>query len=54
MATKPVYQGEENTTHLGIEVTSVTKVPANAVKEAWDEPLSMQMVLDIVKPFIVS
>ena len=52
-ATKPIYFNEDNTVHLGVEVTEVTTVPANAVKEAWDEPLNMQMVTDIVSPFIV-
>ncbi|MFD3003965.1 ferritin-like domain-containing protein [Pontibacter toksunensis] len=54
MASSAVYAGEKNTTHVGVEVTQVTTVPVMAVREAWDEPLSMEMVLDIVKPFIVS
>ncbi|MFD3003971.1 ferritin-like domain-containing protein [Pontibacter toksunensis] len=53
-ASSAVYAGEKNTTHVGVEVTQVTTVPVMAVREAWDEPLSMEMVLDIVKPFIVS
>ena len=52
-ATKPIYFNEDNTTHLGVEVTRITTVPANAVKEAWDEPLNVKMVTDIVSPFIV-
>ncbi|WP_299760407.1 ferritin-like domain-containing protein [uncultured Pontibacter sp.] len=54
MASSAVYAGEKNTKHAGVEVTDVTTVPVMAVREAWDEPLSMEMVLDIVKPFIVS
>lgn len=53
-ATMPIYSNEDNTTHVGVEVTSVTKAPANAVKEAWDEPLTKEQVLAIVAPFIVS
>ena len=54
IATAAVYQGEKNTTHIGVEVPKVTLVPIPAIREAWDEPLSMQEVLAIVKPFIVS
>ncbi|MBF9254557.1 ferritin-like domain-containing protein [Pontibacter sp. 172403-2] len=53
-ASMPVYAGEENTTHAGVNVTKVTQISANAVKEAWDEPLSKQAVVDIVKIFLVS
>lgn len=57
-ATAPIYQGEQNTTHLGVDVTSVAKlipevVTDVAIEEAWDEPLSEQAVRDIVAPFIV-
>ena len=54
VASSAVYAGEKNTTHVGVEVPQVTTVPVMAIREAWDEPLSMEMVLDIVKPFIVS
>ncbi|GAB3536725.1 hypothetical protein GCM10027443_27790 [Pontibacter brevis] len=53
MASSAVYAGEKNTMHAGVEVTDVTTVPVMAVREAWDEPLTMQMVVDIVTPFIV-
>lgn len=53
-ATAAIYAGEMNTTHLGIDATSVTNVPDLAVEEAFDEPLSMEAVLNIVRPFIVS
>ncbi|GHA76751.1 ferritin-like domain-containing protein [Pontibacter akesuensis] len=53
-ATRPIYANEDNTTHVGVEVTRVTKAPANAVKEAWDEPLTKEQVTSIVAPFIVS
>ena len=51
--TQPVYAGEENTVQAGINVVAVTTVGAEAVSEAFDEPLSKQQVLAIVAPFIV-
>lgn len=54
MATKAVYEGEKNTTHLGVEVPRVTTVPVPAIREAWDEPLTKEMVVEIVKGFIVA
>lgn len=51
--TAAVYAGEANTTHLGINVTSVTPVAAKEITEAFDEPLTMAEVLAIVDPFIV-
>lgn len=48
-----VYAGEDNTTHLGINVTAVTPVAAKEVTEAFDEPLTKAQVLAIVDPFIV-
>ena len=50
-ATAAVYQGEQNTTHAGLNATTVTDVPDLAVEEAWDEPLSMQEVINIARPF---
>jgi rubrerythrin len=57
-ATAAIYQNEQNTTHLGVDVTKVAMILPEgvtevAVEEAWDEPLSRQQVLDIVTPFIV-
>ncbi|GAB3167239.1 ferritin-like domain-containing protein [Telluribacter humicola] len=49
----PVYAGEDNTTHAGLDVMTVTSKSKEAVTEAFDEPLSKQAVLDIAKPFIV-
>ncbi|MCC7054979.1 MAG: ferritin-like domain-containing protein [Gemmatimonadaceae bacterium] len=51
-AIAPVYAGEANTTHLGLDVTTITGVSAGAVTEAFDEPLTMAQVLAIVDPFI--
>ncbi|AHM62878.1 hypothetical protein D770_23165 [Flammeovirgaceae bacterium 311] len=52
-ATAGIYAGEQNKVHLDLDVTTVTPVPALAVEEAWDEPLTMDEVLTIVAPFIV-
>lgn len=52
-ATKPIYANEDNTMHAGVEVTTVTKIADNAVKEAWDEFLTKEEVVGIVTPFIV-
>lgn len=51
--TAAVYAGEANTTHLGLNVTTVTAVAAKEVTEAFDEPLTMAAVLAIIDPFIV-
>ena len=47
------YAGEENTTHLGLDVRTITSVGVNSITEAFDEPLSRSQVLAIVDPFIV-
>ncbi len=47
-----VYAGEGNTTHAGLDATTVTDVDSDEVKEAWDEPLTMRQVLAIVDPFL--
>lgn len=49
------YAGEENTTHLGIDATTVSTpaIGAAQVSEAFDEPLTQAQVLAIVDPFIV-
>lgn len=52
-ATAGIYAGEQNKTHLGLDVTTVTSVNALAVEEGWDEPLTMEQVLGIAGPFIV-
>lgn len=49
-----VYNGEANTTQLGINVTTVTDVGVDAVTQAWDEFLTRQAVLDIAGLFIQS
>ena len=47
-----IYAGEDNLTHRGIDVSSVSDVSNRALTEAFDEPLSMAAVLAIVDPFV--
>lgn len=49
---QPIYAGEENVSHAGVNVVSLTGIDANAVSEAWDEPLSKEQVLDIASLFL--
>ncbi len=56
-AVQASYNGEENTTQLMIDVTTLASAgtsttSANIATEAFDEPLDMQTVLAIVAPFI--
>lgn len=53
-ATQAVYNGEDQTSQLGVEVTSVTDVDADGVTEAWDEFLTMDDVNNIASLFITS
>lgn len=53
-ALEPVYMGEANTTHLGVDVKTLTVKSEEAITEAYDEPLTMEEVLAIAGPFIVS
>ncbi len=53
-ALQAVYAGEENTTHLGVDVKTLTVKSVEAITEAYDEPLTMDEVLAIAGPFIVS
>lgn len=49
-----IYAGEENLTHAGVNVSTLTGIDAAGVSEAWDEPLSMQEVLGIAGLFLKS
>lgn len=51
-ATQAVYNGEDQTVQLGVEVTSVTDIGADGVTEAWDEFLTMDDVNSIASLFI--
>ncbi|WP_420125433.1 ferritin-like domain-containing protein [Longimicrobium sp.] len=58
-ATQPVYDGEENITQAGINISTLPSVGtgatigANQASESFDEPLTREQVLMIVDPFIV-
>jgi len=43
-ATAPIYAGEDNVVQGGVDVTTLTDVGADAVTEAYDEPLTMEEV----------
>lgn len=47
-----IYAGEENLTHAGVNVSTLTGIDAAGVSEAWDEPLTMQAVLGIAGLFL--
>lgn len=50
------YAGEENTTHLGLNIAtlpSLLGMSSSSLTEAFDEPLTQAQVLAIVDPFIV-
>lgn len=46
------YEGEANTTQLGVAMTSASKVSHHGLTEAFDEPLSRAKVMEIIRPFI--
>jgi len=54
-ATQPIYDGESNTTHKGVDAAPLGTGAGGtaAVTEAFDEPLTREQVLAIVAPFIV-
>ena len=47
-----VYAGEGQGVQFGVTVATVASVPAYQVTAAFDEPLTMQQVLAIARPFI--
>jgi hypothetical protein len=49
-STKPVYQGEDQTSQLGIDLTKFER--AGFVTQSFDEPLTRAEVLAIAGPFI--
>lgn len=52
-ATQPVYNGEDNLTQLGVDVTTVTEFGADAVTQAFDEPMTAETAQAIAGLFIV-
>lgn len=53
-AFQPIYAGEDISTQLGVNVAGISDVSEEEVTESFDEPLSMDAVLAIADPFIVS
>jgi rubrerythrin len=55
-AVQASYNGEENTSQAGVEIVNINgqDIDKNAASEAFDEPLTKEQVLAIVKPFIVA
>lgn len=53
-STQPVYNGEDNTTHGGVDAAALgaSVGRTSAVTEAFDEPLTKAQVLAIVTPFL--
>lgn len=53
-AVQASYNGEENTMQANVQITNINgmAISANAASEAFDEGLSKEAVLAIVKPFI--
>lgn len=54
-AVKASYAGEDNTNQLGVEIHNINgyNISNDDATEAFDEPLTMDQVLEIVSPFIV-
>ena len=50
--TQPVYNGEADFTQGGANIENLGGLPLDALSAAFDEPLSKDKVLEIVKPFI--
>lgn len=51
-----IYKGESNTMHAGVDITgipSLTDFSIDAKTRAFDEPLTADEVLAIVKPFVI-
>ncbi|CAN5403353.1 hypothetical protein BH09BAC1_BH09BAC1_26930 [soil metagenome] len=51
--TQAIYDGEQNLTQGGVNVTTITSVGGDGITEAFDEPLASQDVLNIANLFIV-
>jgi hypothetical protein len=53
-AIQRTYAGEENLTHANITITNINgqTIAATEASEAFDEPLTKEQVLEIVRPFI--
>ena len=47
-----IYDGEENVVQGGINLVTLTGLPATTVSEAFDEPLTADQVLQNIAPFV--
>jgi len=54
-AIQRTYAGEENVSHANITITNINgqAIAAPEASEAFDEPLTREQVLEIVRPFII-
>jgi rubrerythrin len=55
-APQAVYAGEDNTTHAGLDlnsISSISNISMESKTESFDEPLTAKQVFEIVKPFVV-
>ncbi|MDT0677146.1 ferritin-like domain-containing protein [Autumnicola musiva] len=52
--TQPVYNGEENITQAGIDLTAITDFGAVSASQSYDEPISGETALQIATLFIDS
>lgn len=53
-----IYEGEDNTTQAGVNITTLPNLPSGidvtaAATEAFDEPLTKEQVVAIVQPFFI-
>lgn len=49
-----IYAGEDNTTHLNVNVANLPNLPAGTdTTQAFDEPLTKAAVVSIVQPFFI-
>lgn len=55
-AVQASYDGEENTNQASVEIVNINgkSISAAAASEAFDEPLTMEQVLAIAKPFLAA
>lgn len=47
-----IYAGEDNTTHAGVSVPSITSIALEEITESFDEPLTKAEVVAIITPFL--
>ena len=50
---QPTYDGEENSTQLGIDLITLSNISSSSATESFDEPLTMDQVNAIIDPYIL-